>query len=141
MKNLIDFIVEHSERGACQCGRCCDAQKNPEEKQPAGHTSDVVFFKVRLVGEPSKEELKSLISGHAGDYPEVNILDGKEHNYLEVGAWIGDQGMALTLMGMGDLLGLWRLFTPRSLGLPEELVSQMAGVGMVTIQSLVYGPQ
>lgn len=143
--NLTNFINKISIRGACMCGRCIDAPPNPEKHQPTGHTSDLIFFKVSLKGNPSdvdKESMKSemikLIKEHEGEFCEVDVFDGKEHNYLELGGWIGDQGLALTMMGVGELLGLWKLLTPKSmLGpfLTDELCNQMAGLGMITIRS------
>ena len=128
MKELIDYIVTHVERGSCECGRCIDA---PEKSvQPEGHTADLVFFKVRAIGDPKADELRPLLKG-------IDLFDGKEHSYLEIGAWIGDQGLAMMLMGLGKLLGMWDLLTPRMFGpsLPDELALQMAGQGYLTIRA------
>lgn len=135
MSKLAEYVMSHVDRGACQCGKCFDAPANPEEKQPLGHTADLVFFKVSAVNEPKADELRALIAQHKGDYEPVNPLDGKEHNYLELGGYMGDQGLALMLMGLGSLLGLWRLLTPKSLGLPDDLAMQMAGSGMISVQA------
>lgn len=135
MSDLVSYIENHVERGSCQCGKCF-----PEEsKQPDGHTADVAFFKVKALNEPKAEELKSLIASHPGVFTDANLLDGQEHNYQEIGGWIGDQGLALMLMGLGELVGLWKLLTPRSMlgnEIPDDLVQQMAGAGFVAIQSL-----
>ncbi len=32
-----------------------------------------------------------------------------DHCFVDIGAWIGDQSLALTLMGMGELLGMWKV--------------------------------
>ena len=139
MKTLHEYLQAHCERGACQCGKCFDAPENPAEKQPEGHTADLAFFKVRAVGNPVAEELTDAIKAHSGEWGEVDLFDGKEHNYMEIGGWIGDQGAAMMLMGLGSILGLWRLMTPRSMlgaDLPDDLVMQMAGMGMVAIQAL-----
>ena len=130
---LIKYIDSHVERGDCQCGKCIDASVNP--KQPNGHTADLVFFKVKTKSNPDKEVLKKLISEHAGSFNSCDLLDGKEHSYIEIGGWIGDQGEALMLMGLGELVGLWKLLTPNLFGeLPRDLVMQMAESGLVTIQ-------
>ena len=133
MTELIKYINEHSIRGACTCGQCIDAPENPEEKQPEGHTANVEFFKVSLRNEPDAEILRKLVMDNKGEFNDANLFDGKEHSYIEIGAWIGDQGYALILMGMGELLGLWKLLTPTSFGMPEELRQMMAGQGLVTI--------
>ena len=135
MSELIKYIVEHTIRGACMCGECIDAPINPEKCQPKGHTADVHFFKVALVNNPSKDGLLNLIKNHKGEFNDIDLFDGGEHNYLEIGGFIGDQGLALTLMGMGELLGIWKLMTPNSLMplLSDDVKSQMAGMGMISI--------
>ena len=133
MNDLHQFIANHVERGTCRCGKCSDHPG--EDQQPNGHTVDMVFFEVCAKDKPDADKLRELIAeSRQGDHCELDPWDGKEHSYLEVGAWIGDQGLALMLMGLGSILGLWKLMTPRMLpGLPDELVMQMAGAGMVTI--------
>ncbi len=127
---LIAYVQDNAVRGQCRCGRCLDGG----EEQPSGHTADVYFFEVALVEGADKDVLRKLVESHRGEFAECNLFDGKEHSYIEVGAWIGDQGLALILIGMGFLLGLWRLVTPKMLpGLPKELMDQMAGQGMVSI--------
>jgi hypothetical protein len=136
--DLRDFIQKHAERGACMCGRCFDAPPNPAAFQPpAGpHTADVHFFKVRAVNDPSADDLRRLATEHKGEFNEVNVFDGKEHGYMELGGWLGDQGLALMFMGLGSVLGLWKLHTPESvLHVTGELADKMAGAGMITIVS------
>lgn len=75
---------------------------------------------------------------HRGAFNECDLFDGKEHSYLEVGGWIGDQGLALMLMGLGTVLGLWKLLTPRTiLGAmaDDDLAMRMAGIGYVSIMA------
>ena len=85
------------------------------------------------------ERLRKLVQDNVkGAHCDVNIFDGEEHSYLELGGWIGDQGFALMLMGLGTLLGLWKLLTPRTMlpaGMPEDLIMEMAGSGMVAIKA------
>lgn len=127
---LREYVRENAERGACQCGKCFDAPENPEEKQPNGHTADLVFFKVALSEKADKNTFLELVKEQ---YPQW--LDGEEHNYMKIGGEMGDQGLALMTMGMGELLGVWELITPKILGLPDELVKMMAGQGFVIIQA------
>lgn len=126
---LHEYVQRHVTRGACTCGKCFDAPDNPETKQPEGHTADMIFFKVAKSSEANTETFKNLV---IEEFP--HWLDGKEHSYLEMGADIGDQGIALMAMGLGLLLNTWKLLTPRMLPIPEELVQQMAGRGLITIQ-------
>jgi hypothetical protein len=130
--NLGEYVSNHALRGACTCGKCIDAPPNPKAHQPEGHTADVMFFKVAMINDPEMETFQSLVNEQ---FP--HWLDGEEHSYLEMGADIGDQGIALTTMALGYLLGTWKLSTPRSMMpfLPPDLQMKMAGMGMVTIKS------
>lgn len=130
----IEFIHAHSIRGACMCGLCIDAPDTPTNNQPRGHTADVMFFKVASANNPDPAIFRGLIEK---EFPKW--LDGNEHSYLETGADIGDQGMALQTMGLGHLLGVWQLMTPESMlgkHAPSELKMRMAGAGMVTIKAI-----
>ncbi len=135
MSELIDYVTSNVTRGECRCGKCFDDSGSPELHQPSGHTSDLVFFKVASTGSADKEKLKELIKAHKGEYNEVDPFDGKEHSYIELGGWVGDQGIALMLMGLGEILGIWKLMTPKTVfkNFPEDMQMQMAGNGYVTI--------
>jgi hypothetical protein len=113
------------------CGRCCDAPPNPERHQPGGHTVDVHFFKVSARDNPTKEDFEALVKA---EFP--HWLDGTEHNYIQCGAEIGDQGIALATFGLGELLGVWKLLSPETVMcfLPKEARDALAGVGMIAIQ-------
>lgn len=132
MSKLRDFISIHVQRGDCTCGKCIDAPENPEDKQPNGHAIDLTFFEMSLVCEPNKEEFEELVKA---EFPQW--LDGKEHNYIEIGGDLGDQGYALMCIGLGHLLGLWKALTPDIVipGLPEDLKMKMAGMGMIALQA------
>ncbi len=133
LANVCQFVIDHAERGACRCGKCIDQPS--ENQQPKGHTVDMVFFEVCAKNNPEPNRFRELVvASKQGEFGELDPWDGKEHSYIEVGRWIGDQGLALMLMGLGAVLGLWGLMTPKMLpGLPDDLVMQMAGAGMVTI--------
>jgi hypothetical protein len=99
----------------------------------------MIFFTVCAVKDPKADELRELIKNHKSDYGPIDLFDGKEHSYIEIGGFIGDQGVALMLMGLGSILGLWKLMTPRTM-LPagtfrEDMVQAMAGIGYVIIQA------
>ena len=144
MNALRDFVSRYANRGPCCCGKCIDAPPNPEGKQPEGHTVDVHFFKVAARAEEGElphlaAQLRALLKeSNKGEYADVDPLDGKEHNFMELGGWIGDQGLALTLMGLGGRLGLWKVLTPRSVLGPiisnnPDMANRLAGMGMVSI--------
>ncbi len=131
IQELIDYVQSHSVRGTCRCGQCVD--HSGVDIQPNGHTADLVFFQVASNGG-DPEKLKALVNAVEDATFPVNLFDGQEHGYIEIGGWIGDQGLAMMLMGLGSVLGLWRLITPKMLGLPDAMAMQMAGMGMVVIQ-------
>lgn len=131
---LFKYLYAHIVRGPCCCGRCVDSVKDPEKKQPEGHTAELVFFKVSAFENPKANELKHLLL-MAG---LKKYFDNAEHSYLEIGADLGSQDVALQLMGLGQLLGLWSLNTPCSiLGLKADdaMAKEMAGLGYITIQT------
>lgn len=135
MNALADYIIAHTVRGECQCGRRIDKGNAPD---PTGHTADLYFFKVALKDNPDAETLRKLALAHRseGRYVEqVNPFDGKEHNYIALGGWIGDQGLALQFMGLCTLLGMCELLTPNILPIPDDLKERMAGMGLIAIQT------
>ena len=133
MTSLMDYVHAHAVRGACTCGRCIDGPQNPGDHQPNGHTADVYFFDVAAQDEPKVADLQTCIANHKGEFRDCDPLDGKEHSYIELGAWLGDQGAALMLMGLGALLGLWEVATPKMIpGLDKPLMDMMAGQGFVS---------
>lgn len=128
MNELRQYIMKYAERGACTCGRCAESiavdSKSGEisvkltdpveaaKHQPTGHTADVGFFKVKAVDGASADELKRLVQENKkGDFGDVDVFDGVPHDFMELGGWIGDQGLALMLIGLGGVLGLWNVFT------------------------------
>lgn len=134
---LADYVTGHTVRGECQCGRCADRGTAPE---PVGHTVDMVFFKVAPTHAPDAATFRQLTAAHRGEWADENPLDGAEHNYLALGAWIGDQGLALQYMALGTALGVFTLLTPVTMlpaaMLTETLVRQMAGAGYVAVQAV-----
>lgn len=127
---LREYVYENAIRGTCQCGRCIDAPDNPEKIQPNGHTANLIFFEVAKSDNAEKDRFIELVEEQ---YP--HWLDGEEYNYMRIGGEMGDQGLALMTMGLGKLLGAWDLITPELLGIPGDLVMQMAGAGFVIIQA------
>lgn len=132
MKPLHDFVLQHTDRNACRCGRCIDPG---DDRKLEGHTSNVFFFDVCLKDNPDPARFRELIEANpSGAFCELNPFDGQEHSYIEIGGWIGDQGLALQFLGMGELLGLWRVMHPGKI-MPADspLAQQMAGMGMVSL--------
>ena len=134
MSALIDFVIASTVRGECQCGKCFDKGDRPD---PTGHTVDTVFFKVALRDTPARADFEALTRAHHSEWCTVNPFDGAEHNYLELGGWIGDQGLALQYMALGALVGAFELMTPLNMlpGLSAEQAARLAGMGMVTVKA------
>jgi hypothetical protein len=129
---LFDYVLRHTVRGDCQCGHCCDVIGVAD---PKGHTIDMVFFKVAPVNGPTLEEFTLLTAKHDGHWGDVDPFDGKEHSYLELGGWIGDQGIAMQYMALGASLGAFDLLTPRKMGFDVIMSLQMAGMGLLTVKA------
>lgn len=125
---LWEYVMENSEHGACTCGKCIDAPPNPENHQPNRHTVDLVFFKVAMKDEANPAIFKQIAQE---EFP--GWFDGKEHSYLQIGADMGDQGIALITMGLGGLLRVWKLLTPANLPINIRLQKEMAEAGYITI--------
>jgi len=101
---------------------------------------DMYFFKVTMARDDQLDvqEFIRLTNEHEGEYANCNPLDGNEHNYIELGAWIGNQTIALQYMALGQMLGLWKVMQPKlilNINEPEnlEIANQMAGMGMISI--------
>lgn len=141
MNDLAKYVIEHCVRGDCMCGECTDV--SAKKFQPDGYTADVQFFKVALknsgLTDADKEIMRNdfiqLIKNHKGIYRDIDIFDGNEYNFIDIGAWIGNQGIALTLMGMGELLGMWKVATPNRVApdFSEETRSMLAEAGYISI--------
>lgn len=132
---LGNYVIGHTERGECKCGQCIDKGDKPE---PQGHTADLIFFKVAKRENPTAEEFRRLtLDSLQGAYCNCDPLDGREHSYIELGGWIGDQGVAMQYMALGALLGVFELLTPRTvLGLAEsdDSAVKLASQGFLSIR-------
>lgn len=128
---LYEYVTTYATRGACTCGKCIDAPKNPEEKQPKGHSVNLTVFKVAMNDGADRAAFLLLVQT---EHP--HWLDGKEHNYLQVGGDMGDQGIALMTIGLGHLLGIWKALSPDTTMpfLPDDLKQQIAGQGMISLK-------
>ncbi len=122
MNNLTDYIASHTERGECQCGLCID--KQPDRPAPA-HSVDTGFFWVSAKNNPTAEELNALL---LAEYPGTDRLkDGP--SYIEIGGVLGDQGLAIRLIGLGVLVKIWTSISPASLGIEGEAARNLLGRG------------
>jgi len=130
---LSAFIRRNFVRGECQCGQC--AAPAPDARPPAApiHSADLVFFQISAV---QSEISKPLVRETFLELVSPSWMDGNEHGYIEIGGDVGDQGLALTVMGAGAILGVWHLLTPLSIlgsAISRDTGLRMAGSGMVTV--------
>jgi hypothetical protein len=108
-------------------------------RQPRGTSkaaADVFFFEVVRSSDATGARLRTLIDAHTGVSNEVDVFDGQEHGYLELGGWLGDQGAALALIGLGSQLSLWKLLTPKTVlgtSVPFEIEESLAGQGLISL--------
>lgn len=124
------YVIDHAERGECKCGKCIDVGNKPDPQST--HSVDMIFMIVSPKNEPSMDEFRKLSALHNGEFAQVNPFDGKEHSYIELGAWIGDQGLALQYMALGVSLGLFKLLSGKTmLRSTQEEALQLAGVGLL----------
>lgn len=105
-----------------------------EFDDPATVLVDVHFAAVEVdkaEGEAARAELVEVLRA----WPHPGMLESGP-SYIVLGAAVGDQGLALCLMGLGKALGLWDVITPGSLGVTGEAADRMAGQGFVMTTGL-----
>lgn len=123
MDPLAEYVVKHVE----------------QTNEPAADgLIDLMFFRCRIQGEPDKATFLELTKAHKGHHNEVNPVDGVEHGYIELGGWLGDQGLAMCYMALGSHLGCFKLMTPNSVMpfLDEATRNMLAGQGMITVVTM-----
>ncbi len=123
MQGLVKYIQDYGLRGECQCGKCIDKQ---EDRPAPTHSASVHFFWVSAREGATKEGLLEVLK----EYPDQKRLAGGP-SYLELGGVLGDQGLALMLIGLGEVLGVWKVVTPKTFGMTGEQANAMAGNGMI----------
>lgn len=123
INRLADTIREH-------------AEILPVDSEDASY---VGMFSVRqkensgLTAESLASMIKAANEGVFCDADVTRLAQGP--SYIELGGWIGDQGLALSLMGLGERLGLWNVVTPRVLGITDqEKAANLMGMGFVMIE-------
>lgn len=94
-------------------------------------TIDVHFFHVGIAPH-AKQHRDDVVSAIKAEYPD---LDRLRHgpSYIEVGATLGSQELALRLFALGEALSLWRVITPKTMGLDGPDADDFAGRGFVMI--------
>ena len=102
----------------------------PEENvTQSSRIVDVHFFKV-AVQDNIAPSLAEDLAGYLSALCTEEFLK-KGPSYLELGEKLGDQGLALTVMALGEALKLWQVITPAKLGVIGAAGQQMAGQGLI----------
>ena len=104
----------------------------PLEEAPETDVMVDVHFMQIAVNKDKAEKVRNELNEILDTYPDPERLRGGP-SYIEVGAVIGDQGAAFKLFALGEVLGMWKVITPASLGMTGAIADQMAGGGMVMI--------
>jgi hypothetical protein len=77
---------------------------------------------------------------HGGEFNEMDAERFSQGpSYIEIGAWCGDQTLALQIMALGARLGVWDVITPATLGIEGSDADDLAGRGFVMVSG--YYPQ
>lgn len=135
---LNQYVLSHSEQVIVPGSEgVVGASKAPQAEEPL---ADVIWFQVRNKGA-SAEELRQLVlaaiaEGDGVSGPVVDVFNRIETNYIDLGAWVGDQTAALQLMALGHLLRLWQLLTPKMVTSDLAMQRYLAGAGLLSIVQL-----
>lgn len=120
------------------------AQNAERVERGTNGSRDVGFFAIRLYEGSDLTALRlknAIVRAEEGSYqsmPVADLLNEQGVSYTALGAWLGDQGLGLALIGLGAELGLWDIVLPNDAGvLDGALFQQMIGMGFV---NLLVGP-
>ena len=102
---------------------------------------DMILTGVKLnIGDVTAEVVRQAISEYGG---MLDIFDGKEHSFIQMGGWLGDQGYALRLMALLSKLEMVNLLTPKTVigaKISDEMAVSLAGQGLMTIVCVTAEP-
>jgi hypothetical protein len=90
---------------------------------------DTHFFKV-LVRDPIDPNVARTLADHLGALCTDEFL-ARGPSFIDLGAKLDSQDLALTVMAVGEVAGFWKLITPEQLGIMGEQANKMAGRGFV----------
>lgn len=136
--SLSEMVKKHVKRTDCICGVC---NVSEGEELPEGYdedkTVDLVFFKLWAESPPEPRAFIEATKSWRGARLACNPLDGEEHNFIELGGWVGDPGIAMQYMGLGVLLGVFDLITPKTemVGISDSMATQVALTGKIAIKA------
>lgn len=102
---------------------------------------DLGFFQVSIEdaeGKPTVTAdefltaLRAAFEQRTGEFADMDLEGFRQGpSYIALGGWLGDQGVAIALIGVGALLGLWDVASPETLGITGAEADQMRGMGFL----------
>ena len=111
-------------------------QYRPIADENAEGSIDLGFFRLSIADSLTADQLLAALMAafeqRTGDFAEIDLQDFcSGPSYITLGAWLGDQGTAISLIGAGALLGLWDVASPETLGIHGPEADQMRGMGFL----------
>ena len=91
---------------------------------------DMIFLSVG-VDKAKAEQHRAEFTHMCNALPYEIMKDGP--SYISLGGILGSQDMAIQLMAMGYVLDMWKIVTPKSLGVEGDQVKTLAGSGLLLI--------
>lgn len=86
----------------------------------------------KKLAEAHKDEFLEILR----TYPQMDRLKGGP-SYIEVGAHMGSQDGAMLLFAIGEVLGFWKVVTPKVLGIEGQPGHNLALAGLVNISGFL----
>ncbi len=128
MNELIRYVINHTEKGDERSCATCTRRWTDE-----CHSVTIRNMTFCLANEPKKEEFTDLVYKK---FPGVDkLLEGMSHE--QVKQVLGDQTLALRFMGLGAILGVWKLIgsgPPKAAGINRKGTPTDAGDGPVFLR-------
>ena len=112
-----------------------EADELPEGALDAGFfklTATTLEGRVLVTQDEFHDALNGALEQVTGVFSELDreaLLAGP--SYIELGRWLGDQGIAIGFIGLGALLDFWDVASPQALGITGEQAAQMLGMGFL----------
>jgi len=82
------------------------------------------------VDKIKSDQYKNEIIGILKTYPQPERL-AAGISYIEIGGVLGSQDMAMSLMALGEVLGLWKVISPAFFNMTGPDADRVAGCGFV----------
>lgn len=85
-----------------------------------------------VTAEELFEALERAVDQKVGEFSDIDrerFLAGP--SYIELGSWLGDQGDAISLIGLGAIFGFWDVASPAIVGIQGDQAQQMMGMGFL----------